>query len=185
MRRWRWGLLVVAAATVLTMSCSHRSADREVASVPGNSRSGSPAPGGAAGGPDRFNQCMKDNGAEPQLIPAPMDGNGTGETTQTAPPAADQRRQQEALEKCRQYVTDGGNTRAMSPQELEQARSVAKCMRAAGVQYPDPNPNDAGGPGALRVPEGVDLKDPAVRAKLDKCSRDAGMTGAGPGAGTP
>jgi hypothetical protein len=62
-------------------------------------------------------------------------------------------------------------------------------MRAAGVDYPDPDPNavnqlgGGNGGGAMPAPSGVNLSDPVIQAKFDKCLKDVvgDDTGATPG----
>ena len=175
---WR-ALLTAAAVVALTTACTANS-PRDVASI----KSGSPGVSGPAAGPgapDDFTRCLKEHGVG--LVPV-QDGQDSGTVTFEPPSAEEQRKQQEATEQCRQFLPSGElENQPMNPEQLEQARAVAKCMRAAGVQYPDPDPNVGGGNGAMPIPPGVDLADPAVRAKLDTCSRQAGVAGGGAGAG--
>jgi hypothetical protein len=172
-------ILVVAA----TVACASSDPHRRVATISG---SGTSSTGQTAAGPqgqDEFTRCMKDNGAEPQQVQ--VDG-GSGTVQHTAQPQADQRKQQQqAMDKCRRYLPNGGNPQPMRPEQLEQARAIAKCMRAAGVPYPDPDPNAAGGEGGMPIPSGVNYTDPAVQAKLQKCSRAAGVGSSGTAPSTP
>jgi hypothetical protein len=83
------------------------------------------------------------------------------------------------MAKCGHFLPDGGKPQPLSPEALEQGRKFAKCMRDEGIAFPDPDPNGGGyqaQPGAVAepVPPGVNINDPAVRAKYDKCGRAAG-----------
>jgi hypothetical protein len=163
---------IVLAALLMTTSCGGQS-DPNVASVGGTTQSNS-----APSGEDAYSKCMRDNGAELQSQEIPNDGSGQGTAQQGNQPQVDQERQRVAHEKCRQHLPDGGNPKPMNPEQLEQARKFAKCMRDEGVQYPDPKPED-GGDGAARVPDGVDVDDPVVKEKLRRCT--AKTSGDSPG----
>lgn len=150
--------------------------DQNNSSMPGGSESNS-----APGGEDKYSKCMRENGAELQSQEIPNDGSGQGTVQQqTSAPEVDLEKQRAADEKCRQYLPDGGNPKPMNPEQLEQARQFAKCMRDEGVPYPDPKPED-GGDGAMRLPDGLDIDDPVVKEKLRNCSaRTSGQGSTGP-----
>lgn len=150
-----FGAIVLAA--LLTTSCATNSAP---GSTPSNA---------APASEDAYSKCMRDNGAELQSQEIPNNGSGQGTAQQGNQPQADQEKQRAAHEKCRQHLPDGGNPKPMNPEQLEQARKFAKCMRDEGVPYPDPKPED-GGDGAARLPDGVDIDDPVVQEKLHRCS---------------
>lgn len=160
-----FGAIVLAA--LLTTSCAGNS-DPNVASAPGSTQSNT-----APGGEDAYSKCMRDNGAEVQSQEIPNNGTGQGTAQQGTVPQVDQEKQRAAHEKCRQHLPDGGNPKPMNPEQLEQARKFAKCMRDEGVQYPDPKPED-GGDGAAKLPDGVDVHDPAVQEKIRRCSAKTG-----------
>lgn len=181
-RLWRIAPLAgaITLAALLTAACAASPQAQDVASISGsNQPSGSKAPG--LTGDDEFTKCLRENGGAPQEVEVPVDGSGQGTLNGSPPAQADQEAQRKALEKCRQFLPDGGNPKPMSPENLEQARAFAKCMRTAGVPYPDPDPNDFGGEGVAKLPEGVDTKDPAVREKLNKCTQET--SGGSPVAG--
>jgi hypothetical protein len=156
-----FGAIVLAA--LLTTSCAGNS-DPNVASTGGGTRSNT-----APGTEDAYSKCMRDNGAEVQNQEIPNNGSGQGTAQQGNQPQVDQEKQRAAHEKCRQYLPDGGNPKPMNPEQLEQARKFAKCMRDEGVAYPDPKPED-GGQGAAKLPDGVDIDDPVVQEKLRVCT---------------
>jgi hypothetical protein len=160
------GAIVLTA--LLTTSCGGQS-DPNVATNQSNS---------APSSEDAYSKCMRENGAPLQSQEIPNDGSGKGTAQQGNQPQADQEKQRAAHEKCRQHLPDGGNVKPMNPEQLEQARKFAKCMRDAGVPYPDPKPED-GGDGAAKLPEGVDVDNPAVQEKLRRCSAET--SGEAPG----
>ena len=167
----------VVLATVLAVavsSCGSPEKTRDVASVPTTGTT-TGQQSGQNGAGDPFSQCMKENGADAGTS---LDGNSGTVSPGTRSPE-EQRRQQEAMAKCAQYLPDGGKPKPLSPEALEQGRKFAKCMRDEGISFPDPDPNSGGyqaQPGAVvqPIPPGVDINDPAVRAKYDKCGQVAG-----------
>jgi len=102
----------------------------------------------------KFNQCMKDQGVDTQLNVAVGDSQGGGGpvTVQQSDgpgqgPPVDPKKVDEAMQKCKQYLPNGGQPPKISAEELEQERKYAKCMRANGVpDFPDPNPD-----GSIRI----------------------------------
>ena len=163
LRRWSSSLFAVVALVAVT-SCASDNTDPNVASKA--SATGAPL---AA-----FDQCMRDNGAPPlEGVSGGVEGgSGQGGNSNLSP--QDRLKQEEALKKCRQFLPNGGNPDPISTAEFEKMRLLAKCMREAGYPYPDPDPN-SGGPGTVRLPEGVDFKDPVVLAKYRDCARNAGI----------
>nr|CEL22123.1 hypothetical protein [Kibdelosporangium sp. MJ126-NF4]CTQ92904.1 hypothetical protein [Kibdelosporangium sp. MJ126-NF4] len=117
---------------------------------------------------------MKDNGGE---LTEASDDPGGGPMTLNAPAPADAAKQNAAWEKCRPFLPDGGNVKPMSTEQLEAARRFAKCMRDKGITYPDPDPSSGGGDDAARLPDGIDIQDPAVRRKLDECTVETNQLG--------
>jgi hypothetical protein len=101
----------------------------------------------------KFNQCMKDQGVDTQLNVAGGDSQGGGPVTiqqSDAPgqgPPVDPKKVDEAMQKCKQYLPNGGQPPKISAEELEKERKYAKCMRENGVpDFPDPNPD-----GSIRI----------------------------------
>ena len=52
-----------------------------------------------------------------------------------------------AMEACKDKLPNGGTPPSLNPQQQEQLREFAQCMRDHGVDMPDPDPNS----GALRI----------------------------------
>jgi hypothetical protein len=173
-RLFMFGGLVLATG-FLSAACASKAPERDVASI-----TGSQAPGAAASGaPDQeaFVRCMEENGGTVGRVEGPNNGQPNGQVSGAPQSDGEPAKQQQALEKCRQFLPDGGAPQRMSPEQLEQARNLAKCMREAGVDYPDPDPATAGAPGAMAVPPGVDINNPDVRAKFDACLRKVTRAG--------
>ncbi|MCG8914306.1 hypothetical protein L6E12_00650 [Actinokineospora sp. PR83] len=165
----RLGALVAAGAlAVLLAGCSAESGPG-VASA-GGAPSSTAAPRDANGLDGDFAECMRANGADLEDSKVEVDDTGGEERYDTSRSPQEQRAQQEALEKCKGLVRDGGAPEKMDAEALEKARAFAKCVREQGVDYPDPSP-DAGdyGGNVTQLPEGVDGNDPRVQAALRTC----------------
>jgi hypothetical protein len=105
-------------------------------------------------------RCMREHGVD---MPDPgPDGNlQFGGSV-----GGDRNKAVEAASACQQYLPNGGELRNLSPEQLEQARTFAKCMREHGIDMPDPDPA-TGLSGLLN--SGVDFNSPAFKAAADAC----------------
>lgn len=113
--------LVVAALA----GCGEASQEPRVASANGASQS---ARSIGQGDWTKYRDCLKDKGVD-------VDATGT--------PTADAALEA-ARDACHEYLPDGGELTKTSPQDVENARAYAKCMRENGVPtFPDPLPNGA------------------------------------------
>jgi hypothetical protein len=120
-----------------------------------------------------FARCMREHGVD---MPDP---DADGKMTITASGGPTNRTQMDAAQAaCRQYLPNGGAPPSMSPQEIEQLRQFAQCMRDHGVQMADPDPNNGGlsvksGPGRNDSSPGIDkgkaLDDPNFTAAEEAC----------------
>jgi hypothetical protein len=108
----------------------------------------------------QFARCMREHGVD---MPDPgPDGNlQFGGSV-----GGDRNKAVEAASACQQYLPNGGELRNLSPEQLEQARTFAKCMREHGIDMPDPDPA-TGLSGLLN--SGVDFNSPAFKAAADAC----------------
>lgn len=96
----------------------------------------------------KFSQCMRDHGVN---VPDPQTVNGGGVAVKVTPgpnDAAinpDSQQFKDAQNACKQYLPNGGN---LSPeqqaQQQQNALKFAQCMRAHGVDIPDPKPGTGG-----------------------------------------
>jgi hypothetical protein len=155
-RRAGLGLLL-AASCALPGCAGADDAGNQVASGNGTNTAGASAT--ASAGPDmaKWTKCLRDNGVDVKdpepggAVTLPMDRPAT----------------RQALEKCKQY--EGGERGSTGfdpndPKQQEQRRKFAKCMREAGVDWPDPDPNQ---PGAA-----VPGLTPQMREAFEKCTKE-------------
>jgi hypothetical protein len=136
----------------------------------------------------KFTQCMRDHGVEMQDPEIGDDGSFTitaqadaqAGTGPADPGFAD------ANEACQKYldgVINGGDRQAPSAEEIakiqRQALKFARCMRAEGIDFPDPQfSSGSGGGGMVMIGgpgESVDPSDPTTQAAMEKCQKAAGM----------
>jgi hypothetical protein len=142
------------AAAVLLTGCGSEEPDNQVASGTGAQAT---APSSAAPSLSRdemaikFTQCLRENGLN---VPDPEPGKGpmlkfdknSGVTQQKV---------QEAMEACKEYNPQAEGS--PNPQQEENGRKFAECMRTNGVEkFPDPKPGQRGimiGPGVGDDPD--------------------------------
>jgi hypothetical protein len=144
----------VLAAAVLITGCGADKPDAQVASG-SSAQSTSPSTAPASLSQDemavKFTQCLRENGLN---VPDPEPGKGpmlrfdknSGVT---------QEQVQKAMEACREY--DPQSQGSPNPQQAENGRKYAECMRKNGVEkFPDPKPDQRGimiGPGVADDPD--------------------------------
>jgi hypothetical protein len=80
----------------------------------------------------KFAECMREHGAE---VPDPgpdgkLEFGADVDRTKVA----------EAMPACQQLLPGGGTLSNLTPEQLEQARKFARCMREHGIDMPDPDP---------------------------------------------
>jgi hypothetical protein len=144
----------VLAAAVLITGCGADKPDAQVASGSG-AQSTSPSSAPASLSQDelavKFTQCLRENGLN---VPDPEPGKGpmlrfdknSGVT---------QEQVQKAMEACSEYNPQSQGS--PNPQQAENGRKYAECMRKNGVEkFPDPKPDQQGimiGPGVADDPD--------------------------------
>ena len=164
-------LLALALVLALAPAGCARGPDDDGANV-ATARSGAPRPSssGPTGEPDRdapvkFAQCMREHGMTWFPDPQP-DGRMTIKT----PKGLDPKKMDAAQQACRQFAPNGGPGSRPDPAAIEQARQMAKCMRANGVpNFPDPNPD--GGLGIDRGKLGTGPGEPTFDRAEQACAR--------------
>ncbi|MGI5245857.1 hypothetical protein [Dactylosporangium sp. CA-139066] len=151
--------ILVAALLLALAGCSSAPSGPSVATV----SSGGPRPSASVDKAEanrQFAKCMREHGVD---VPDPgPDGNlqfDAGATT-------DRNKALAAASQCQQYLPNGGELKNLSPEQLEQARAFAKCMREHGVDMPDPDPNS--GLSAL-LKGNIDFNSPEFKAATDAC----------------
>ncbi|MGC4876884.1 hypothetical protein ACLQ26_11580 [Micromonospora sp. DT43] len=119
-----------------------------------------------------FARCMRENGVD---MPDPEPG---ARPNFRFGADVDQQKVQAAMEKCQDKLPNGGQGPQLNPEQAEQMRALAKCMRENGVpDFPDPDAE-----GRLRVGTGdnaINIGDPALRAAMEKCRQLAPQLGGG------
>ena len=155
MRSHRIALAIAALALMLgAAACQRPDADADTGiataggAAPSSRSAGSAAPTGASQGVDeaKWVKCLRDQGLE-VTYPDPGQGDKPQLDEQSVPAA----QLHTALQTCQRFNPNYGRPAPpMDPALLERWRQFARCMRAEGVDMPDPEP------GAVRPPV-VDL----------------------------
>jgi hypothetical protein len=126
---------------------------------------------GSGGGNDqeqalKFAQCMRDNGVP--NFPDPKFGAGGGVGI-SVPDGTDPQKADAAMQKCKQYMPNGGEPPKLDEQRLAQLRKLAQCMRDNGVSnFPDPTDNGIQANGNT---SGIDPTDPKFEAAMKVCNK--------------
>jgi hypothetical protein len=156
-------ILLTAAALFLLAACSSTSGP-SVATAGGGATASASPPADKAEANRRFAECMREHGVE---VPDPgpdgelqMSGN------------IDRAKAAEALPACQHLMAGGGILSNLSPEQLEQARAFARCMREHGVDMPDPDP--VSGVSDLIKSGTVDINSPAFRDAAKACKSVVG-----------
>lgn len=172
MRRRLAGLVLAIplALTVGLAGCGGEDDGSDGIATAGNGAGATPSTDASSAPADaqerrlQFARCMRDNGVE---IPDPGPDNEGGLRFRFRE-GIDPKQVEAAMEKCRQYLPNGGERPRLSPEDQEKLRQYAKCMRDNGVTgFPDP-----GADGGIRLnPDTlkIDPDDPTFKAAQEKC----------------
>ena len=132
----------------------------------------------------KFSQCMRSHGIA--NFPDPQqNGNGEGISLRVNANGGDtglnpdSKQFQDAQTACQQYLPNGGQ---LSPDQQAQAQQnalkFAQCMRAHGVDVPDPQPGSGGLPIRIGTGNGkVNPDDPKFQAAQQACQSVLGNPG--------
>ncbi|MEW2431671.1 hypothetical protein AB0877_26985 [Micromonospora sp. NPDC047644] len=119
-----------------------------------------------------FARCMRENGVD---MPDPEAG---GRPNFKFGADVDQQKVQAAMEKCQDKLPNGGQGPQLNPEQAEQMRTLARCMRENGVpDFPDPDAD-----GRVRIGtqgNAINIGDPAMKAAMEKCRQHAPQFGGG------
>ncbi|WP_327007835.1 hypothetical protein OHA72_11485 [Dactylosporangium sp. NBC_01737] len=154
-------ILFTAAAAVLLLlpaACSSSTGPSVATAGGGATVSASPSADKAEAN-RRFAKCMREHGVE---VPDP---GPDGELQMSG--TIDRGKATEAMSACQQLLPNGGTLSNLSPEQLEQARAFAKCMREHGVDMPDPDP--ATGVTELLKNGTIDVNSPAFQDAAKAC----------------
>jgi hypothetical protein len=169
----------VLAVTVMALAgCGGGHSGTGIATASGGKAKATPSATPSADAEERrrqFAQCMRDHGVD---LPDP-DPSGGGGLRFNPGTDVDRDKLQAAFEACRPMLPNGGVPPTLSPEQIEQQRQFAQCLREHGVDVPDPDPDT----GRLRFNRGgrLDPDDPTFRAALQACQSLRPSFGPGPG----
>jgi hypothetical protein len=113
----------------------------------------------------KFAQCMREHGVN---MPDPEVGSG-GAISMRVGDGSDPAKTKAAQEACQQYMPSGGDSAKADPQQLEQLRKLAQCMREHGLpDFPDPGAN-----GGMMIDKdsGINPDDPKFKAAMEACKQ--------------
>jgi hypothetical protein len=161
---------VLLAAVLGLAGCRGSSHHPGVATAGGGAHGASASPTASVDPEEaqrQFTQCMREHGVD---VPDPDTGQSGGGGVRIQASAGS--KVEAALQACQKYLP-AGKLSSPNPQQLEQAREFAKCMRDHGVDIPDPDPNGGGmqvhkGTGGDGDP-GISPDDPAFKAAMEAC----------------
>jgi hypothetical protein len=173
--RTRTGFVLCLLLALGVAGCGGGKGSNGIASAGGSATPTSSAAAGAGNNQDtalKYSQCVRDNGVP--KFPDPdtkgglgIDGGKLGVSKETL---------DAAMEKCKQYLPNGGEPQKLDPAKLDLLRQYAKCMRENGVpKFPDP---DANGGIALDPDKlGMDPVGPQIKAAEKACEKYLGAGG--------
>ncbi|MFC0533067.1 hypothetical protein [Phytohabitans kaempferiae] len=165
--RVRIGTALASLVLVALAACDGGPEASEVASVSGGGANPSASGSAGADGPERmrqFAQCLRDNGLPDFPDPGP-DGRMSQDFDRKKLLSDAGKK---ALEACRDLAPNGGERGQLDPAQQDQLREWAECMRANGIDIPDPDP-DTGGFLGLQEGLGIDPEDPKFQAAMEAC----------------
>ncbi|WP_424528843.1 hypothetical protein ACOZ38_03950 [Sphaerisporangium viridialbum] len=172
--------LVAVAFLALAAGCGQPATSGGVASVQGT-KTASPTGASPTASVDReeqgrkFAQCMRDNGVD---MPDPQaDG---GRVAIKIPKGADRATMDKAMEACRSLSPMGEKGGTISPEEQENVRAFAQCMRDNGVDMPDPDFSKGGGIRIGGPNSKIKPDDPTFKKAEEACRDKLGGLGKGP-----
>ena len=147
-------IMAAIAVPLLLAACGSSASGLGVASGGGKATATSTATttSGADNGL-KYARCMRANGVN---IADPEAGHALEVPDRSAGPQV-----QKALEACRQLLPNGGVPKPAGTAELAKVREFAKCMRANGVDMPDPDAN-----GGIALQSNGDPEKMAAASKI-------------------
>ncbi|MEV0807265.1 hypothetical protein [Micromonospora sp. NPDC050200] len=166
------GLVLGLLLTLSVAGCGGGNGDDGVATAGGPGTKATSSAAGADGSSEqdralKFGQCMRDNGVANFPDPEFSDGGGM---SIDVPEGTDPQKVDAAMQKCKQYLPNGGEPAKVDPERAEQNRKLAKCMRDNGVtSFPDP-----GADGGIQIngnDPGMNMDDPKFQAAQKACAQ--------------
>jgi hypothetical protein len=162
--------LPLALGLATLTGCGGSDGGNEVASVDGGEAAD---PSAEAEDPvaqgELFADCLRENGLE---VPDPDPETGAIAFEDVV---AEEGREavMEGFEACRDLAPEQySDQEEPTEEQLAAMQSFAECMRAEGVDVPDPGPEGFG-------PDALDLNDPATEDAMEVCQDELGSMGRG------
>jgi hypothetical protein len=152
--------LTILILLLLMGGCSTRGAGPGVATA--QSGAAAPSPSASLSDADRqrqFAQCLRDHGVDVQ----DPDAKGGGVAVQ----GADKVRANEAMEACQSLLPGGSLSKTVTPEDLDQLRHFAQCLRDHGLDVSDPDPTT--GDLAITPDSGISKTDPRFQDAFTAC----------------
>jgi hypothetical protein len=158
-------LATLAVAAVLALTACGSQGEGGVASANGGKGGdGSASSAGKQGNRDdqlvRFAKCMRDKGVD---VRDPKPGDPGVRLRRRAEDPATKQKAQKAWKACESHLPEGFGNRDNDPRFRDQALKFARCMRANGVNVPDPGPD-----GGLRI---ENPESPEFKRAQEKCKQ--------------
>ncbi|MEV4516173.1 hypothetical protein AB0K00_45330 [Dactylosporangium sp. NPDC049525] len=154
---------ILLAAILVLAACSSTTGPSVATAGGGAGVSASPSVDKAEAN-RRFAKCMREHGVE---VPDP---GPDGELQMSGD--IDRGKAAEAMSACQQLLPNGGTLSNLSPEQLEQARAFAKCMREHGIDMPDPDP--ASGVADMLGNGAIDINSAKFRDAANACKSVVG-----------
>lgn len=167
-KRQTWLALAAGIVLAATVGACAKPDSEGVASAGGQAVADQTDPNAPSNDPEervrQFVACMRAEGID---VPDPEPGDVSGKSAlRFAVEGVDKAKLGAAMEKCNEYMPEGGQREPLTPEQVEGMRAFAQCMRAEGIDWPDPNADGT-------FPEGTASQlrkdDPPTRAALEKC----------------
>ncbi|MEV1173951.1 hypothetical protein [Nonomuraea sp. NPDC049784] len=161
-------LIATALLAAFAVGCGSRQSPPGVASVDVGASARPPASAGATATADpqeqgrKFAQCMRDHGV-PMEDPDPNKGGGL----RSIGTDTNKKKLAEALDACRAYAP-AKLREGLKPEDVEQLRQLAQCMRENGVDMPDPNPDGTFPSGSMGK---LKRDDPKFKTAFEACNQ--------------
>ncbi|MET0133471.1 MAG: hypothetical protein ABW215_07745 [Kibdelosporangium sp.] len=159
-------VLMTGVALVFVLAgCSSPSTDPGIASAGGNTHQ--PSAGATPQGStdeqlQKFAKCMRENGVNmPDPGPGGLGGGGLEGVDRTSPAF------QKAMDACRSVLPGGGDLSKLDPNLIGQLTELTKCLRANGVDVPDPDPNSP--TLGMDAMQNIDRDSPAFKKAMEAC----------------
>ncbi|WP_216214436.1 hypothetical protein [Amycolatopsis aidingensis] len=163
------GVLTGLALLVPLTACGGEDKGSDVASISGGTETSAPQAPEEMSDQDiqeamlEYAGCMRDHGVD---MPDPGQGGAM-----PAMPAGDADPEFErAHEECRSALPNGGERPELSPEEIDEMRKQAKCLREHGLDVKVPTAENPG----LAIP--MDSNDPKAKKAFEACGMGGAVT---------